>query len=74
MAPVLSGPTVIAEGDELCFASACAAGVGHPISKLSAREVMEASPRSHRPSNPQLNAIVAKLDDEACVKKADEAD
>ena len=42
--------------------------------QLSAREVMAAHLAQIRRWNPQLNAIVAKLDDEACLALADGAD
>jgi amidase len=42
--------------------------------QLSAREVMIAQLEQIRLWNPKLNAIVAKLDDEACMALADEAD
>jgi len=41
---------------------------------VSAREVMAAHLARIASVNPKLNAIVAKLDDEACLKLADEAD
>lgn len=42
--------------------------------QLSAREVMTAHLEQIRRWNPRLNAIVAKLDDEACLALADAAD
>ena len=42
--------------------------------KVSAREVMTAFLAQIARLNPKLNAIVAKLDDEVCLKLADEAD
>lgn len=42
--------------------------------QLSAREVMRAPLDQIHRWNPQLNAIVAKLDDEACMALADAAD
>ncbi|MGH8596969.1 MAG: amidase family protein, partial [Gammaproteobacteria bacterium] len=42
--------------------------------ELSAREVMTAILRQIEQINPKINAIVAKLDDDACLALADEAD
>jgi len=42
--------------------------------QLSAREVMKAHLEQIRRWNPRLNAIVAKLDDDACIALADAAD
>ena len=42
--------------------------------KVSAREVMAAHLARINRHNPTLNAIVAKLDDDACLALADEAD
>ena len=42
--------------------------------ELSAREVMAAHLEQIRHWNPHLNAIVAKLDDEACLALAEAAD
>jgi amidase len=42
--------------------------------KISAREVMTAFLAQIARLNPRLNAIVSKLDDEACLELADRAD
>ncbi|MGB5132906.1 MAG: amidase [Steroidobacteraceae bacterium] len=59
---------------DLCFTS------GRELARLicarevSAREVMSAHLRQIERVNPRVNAIVAKLDDDACLALADEAD
>jgi amidase len=60
--------------DEICFADACELARLVRHRSLSAREVMSAHLDRIRRLNPRLNAIVAKLDDEACLALADEAD
>jgi amidase len=60
--------------DELCFASARELAGLLRSRKASAREVMSAHLAQIARVNPTLNAIVAKLDDDACLALADEAD
>src|SRR5690349_4065322 len=57
-----------------CFASAAELAAGIRSRRLSAREVMMAHLRQIERLNPRLNAIVAKLDDAACLALADAAD
>jgi amidase len=59
---------------EICFASARETAQLIRAKKLSARELMAAHLERIGRLNPLLNAIVAKLDDAACMKLADEAD
>ena len=65
---------MIAEGDALWFATARELVAAIRARELSAREVMEAHLVRIARLNPQLNAIVAKLDDDACLTAADAAD
>ena len=58
----------------ICFMSAGELARLIRARKLSAREVMEAFLAQINRINPALNAIVAKLDDDACLALADEAD
>jgi len=58
----------------LCFAGARELARMIAARRLSAREVMAAHLERIARLNPCLNAIVAKLDDEACLALADEAD
>jgi amidase len=58
----------------LCFASARALAGQLARREVSAREVMTAFLAQISRVNPQINAIVAKLPDEACLALADEAD
>ena len=58
----------------LCFASARALAGQIARREVSAREVMSAFLAQIARVNPQINAIVAKLPDEACLALADEAD
>ena len=58
----------------LCFASARELAAQIRARKVSARELMAASLAQIRKLNPQLNAIVAQLDDDACMALADQAD
>ena len=60
--------------DELCFASARTLARLIQTRELSARELMAAQLRQIERLNPRLNAIVAKLDDAACLELADAAD
>ena len=59
---------------DLCFASARELVRLLRSGKLSAREVMAAHLSQINLVNPSLNAIVATLDDEACLELADRAD
>ncbi|HUQ87786.1 MAG TPA: amidase [Vicinamibacterales bacterium] len=59
---------------ELCFASARELARQIRSREVSAREVMTAFLAQIARLNPELNAIVAKLDDEACLALADKAD
>ncbi|HET9271744.1 MAG TPA: amidase [Vicinamibacterales bacterium] len=58
----------------LCFASARALAGQLARREVSAREVMAAFLVQIARVNPRINAIVAKLPDEACLSLADEAD
>ncbi len=58
----------------LCFTSARELAAQIRANQVSAREVMGAFLARIDRVNPQLNAIVAKLDDEACLTLADAAD
>jgi amidase len=60
--------------DALCFASARDLAQQIRARQISARELMTASLAQIARLNPALNAIVAKLDDEACLALADQAD
>jgi len=59
---------------DLCFASARELASLIRRRKLSAREVMAEHLTEIERLNPKLNAIVAKLDDDECLKLADAAD
>jgi len=63
-----------ATADELCFSSAVDLARMIRTRQVSAREVMAAHLSRIERFNPPLNAIVAKLDDDACLKLADAAD
>ena len=60
--------------DALCFASARDLAGQIRARRLSAREVMSAVLSQIGRLNPHLNAIVARLDDGACLELADAAD
>ena len=60
--------------DALCFAAARELAGQVRARQVSAREVMTAFLSQINRLNPHLNAIVAKLDDEACLALADAAD
>ena len=60
--------------DALCFASARELAGQLRTRQVSAREVMAAFLSQINRLNPQLNAIISKLDDDACLRLADEAD
>ena len=64
----------LTSADALCFASARDLAQQIRSRKVSAREVMTAFLAQIARLNPKLNAIVAKLDDEVCLKLADKAD
>jgi amidase len=58
----------------LCFASARELAGQVRTKQISAREVMAAFLSQINRLNPHLNAIVSKLDDDACLRLAGEAD
>ena len=58
----------------LCFASARDIARSIRAGEVSAREVMAAHLTQINRLNPQLNAIVARLDDDRCLALADDAD
>ena len=60
--------------DDLCDRSAIELAALIRTRKASAREVMAAHLARIRKVNPTINAIVAKLDDDACLALADDAD
>jgi amidase len=60
--------------DALCFASARDLAAQIRARNVSARELMTACLAQIARLNPELNAIVAKLDDDACLALADKAD
>ena len=60
--------------NELCFMSARSVANAVRDRRVSAREVMTAFLAQIGRVNPQINAIVAKLDDEECLSLADQAD
>ena len=60
--------------DDLCDRSAIELATLIRTRKASAREVMAAHLARIRKVNPTINAIVAKLDDDACLALADDAD
>src|SRR5262249_6329624 len=59
---------------DLCFKSAQELASLIRTRKLSAREVMAAHLERIKQVNPTVNAIVAKLDDEQCLRQAEAAD
>lgn len=59
---------------ELCFMTACELAAGIRAKQVSAREVMQAHLDQIAKVNPVVNAIVSKLDDDACLALADDAD
>ena len=67
-------PAGAATTDELCFSSAAELARLIQTKQVSAREVMAAHLERIERFNPRLNAIVAKLDDDACLALADAAD
>ena len=60
--------------DDICFTSARELARRIRSRELSAREVMTAHLARINQLNPAINAIVAKLDDTACLARADDAD
>lgn len=60
--------------DGICFASARELAAAIRARTVSAREVMAAFLSRINRLNPDLNAIVAKLDDTSCLALADAAD
>lgn len=64
----------VTRADALCFESARTLAHWIRSRKVSSREVMQAYLAQIRRLNPTLNAIVATLDDEACLALADRAD
>ena len=65
---------VFGSDQELCFMSGRDLAKLIRQRKLSSREVMSAFLRQIARVNPEINAIVAKLDDEQCLALADAAD
>ena len=63
-----------ASSGDLCFTSAKELAALIRARKVSAREVMAAHLDRINRLNPKINAIVAKLDDQACLALADAAD
>ena len=59
---------------DLCFMSGRELASLIRNGKVSAREVMTAYLKQIERVNPRINAIVAKLDDDACLRLADDAD
>jgi amidase len=66
--------TESAKQDDLCFMSARDLAALIRTRKVSAREVMAAHVAQIDRVNPKVNAIVAKLDDRACLALAEAAD
>ena len=62
------------KSSNLCFMSARELAALIRSRQVSAREVMAAHLKQIKRVNPALNAIVAKLDDDACLALADDAD
>jgi amidase len=71
---VSSAAAAPAKSDEICYQTATDLVRLIRTRKLSAREVMAAHLERIALANPKLNAIVAKLDDKACLALADAAD
>src|SRR5687768_10270389 len=59
---------------DLCFTSARELARLIATRRLSARELMAAHLARIERINPKINAIVAKLEDDACLALADDAD
>jgi len=62
------------KSDDLCFMSGRELADFIRTRKVSAREVMAAFLKQINRVNPQINAIVAKLDDDRCLALAEDAD
>lgn len=62
------------QSESLCFMSGRELANLIRLRKLSAREVMTAFLEQIQRVNPQINAIVAKLDDDKCLALAEDAD
>ena len=60
--------------DVICFAGARELARQIRTRQISAREVMTAFLRRINRLNPQLNAIISRLDDDVCLRLADDAD
>ena len=71
---VPSAAAATARSDEICYMSATELVRLIRVRKLSAREIMAAHLERIALANPKVNAIVAKLDDAACLALADAAD
>jgi amidase len=69
-----AAPAAAARASEICFMGGRELAGLIRAGKLSAREVMAAHLQRIARVNPRVNAIVAKLDDDACLALADEAD
>jgi amidase len=69
-----AAPSAPSSAAELCFTSASDLAALIRNRTVSAREVMAAHLERIAQVNPQVNAIVAKLDDERCLALADAAD
>jgi amidase len=73
-APQAVSPAPAASAGDLCFMSAIDLAALIRTRKVSAREVMAAHLERIARVNPTINAIVARLDDQACLALADAAD
>jgi amidase len=69
-----AAPAVVPAGEDLCYTSAVDLAALIKARKVSAREVMAAHLARIARVNPQINAIVGKLDDAQCLALADAAD
>ncbi len=69
-----AGPMQSETAEELCFTSARELARRIRSRELSARDLMAAHLARIRRINPQINAIVAKLDDDRCLELAEDAD
>jgi amidase len=69
-----TAPADPANSSDLCFTSARELALLVRARRLSAREVMAAHLKQIASVNPNINAIVGKLDDDKCLALADEAD
>jgi len=71
---LLRPSATVMPSDDLCFSSARDLARRIRARELSARDVMFAHVDRINRLNPVLNAIVARLDDEQCLLRADDAD